>query len=219
MKLKGNLTIQNAVLRLCNSIFEHLHALGERLSKTFFFFGKNRLNFRILDFRIGFTHFCDHGIHQSGKEGFARTELIAVTDSATANTAKHISATFVARQNTISNRERAGANMVGDHLQRGTFGIHIGSTGFFNGFLYRCQQILKEVNFIVAVNVLQHSSDTFKTHACIHGRLRQFVHHTVFVTVKLHEHQVPNFDITVTVFVWASRRAALNFFTVVVKNF
>ena len=219
MQLKGNLSVQHTVCRFRNSLFEHLHALRERLSKTFFFLSQNRLNLGILDFGISVAHFSDDGIHQTGKEGLAGTELVAVTNGAAANTAKHISAAFVARQNAVSHRERAGTNVVSDHLKRRACRIHIGSTGFFNRFFDGCQQVLEEVDIVVAVHVLQNGGNTFQTHTGIHGRLRQLVHHTAFIAVKLHEHEVPNFNVAVAVFIGASRRAALNFFTMVIENF
>ena len=219
MKLKGHLAVQNAVRRFGDSLFKHLHALRERLSKTFFFLGKHFLDLRIFDFRIGFTHFSHDGINQTGKERLAGAKLIAMANGAAADAAKHVGAAFIARQNAVGHRERAGANVVGDHLQRGAFRIHVRGARLFNSLLNRGKQILKEVDFVVAVNVLQNSGNTFKPHAGVHRGFRKLVHHTVFITVKLHEHQVPNFDVTVAVFVRASRRAALHFFTVVVEDF
>ena len=44
------------------------------------------------------------------------------------------------------------------------------------------------------------------------------MHHACFVSVKLHEHVVPNFDKAVAIFIWAAWRAAWNMVAMIVKN-
>ena len=111
-----------------------------------------------------------------------------MANSTAADAAKHISAAFIAWQNTVGHREGAGTNVVSNHLQRGAIGIHVGCTGLFNSFAHCSQKIFEKVNIVVAVNVLQNSCNTLQTHTRVNRGLRQFMHYAVFITVKLHEH-------------------------------
>ena len=45
------------------------------------------------------------------------------------------------------------------------------------------------------------------------------MHHTVFIAIELHENVVPNFNITIAIFVRAAWRAARDVFTVVIEDF
>ena len=44
------------------------------------------------------------------------------------------------------------------------------------------------------------------------------MHHTVFIAIELHEHQVPNLDVAVTIFIRRSRWATRDARAVVVEN-
>ena len=66
--------------------------------------------------------------------------------------------------------------------------------------------------------MLQHRGDALQPHAGIDAGLWQRVQHALLVLVELHEDQVPDFDVTVAVFVGAARRAAPDFGAVVVEN-
>ena len=105
--------------------------------------------------------------------------------------------------------------MVGDNFQAGFF--HAESCAGFagNGF----EQVLEQVDFVVAVNMLHDGGHALQAHAGINGRLGQRIHIALFVAVELHEYAVPNFNPAVAVFFRAARNAAPDFFAVVVENF
>ena len=105
--------------------------------------------------------------------------------------------------------------MVGDDFQAWFF--HAESCAGFagNGF----EQVLEQVDFVVAVNMLHDGGHALQAHAGIDGRLGQRIHIALFVAVELHEYAVPNFDPAVAVFFRAARNAAPDFFAVVVENF
>ena len=103
--------------------------------------------------------------------------------------------------------------MVGDHAQRLVF--QVGGAGFARGGL---DQGLEQVDLVVAVHVLQHGGQALHAHAGVHARLRQLVHHARFVAVELHEHQVPDFNEAVAVFLGRARRAAPDVGAVVVED-
>ena len=141
------------------------------------------------------------------------TQLVAVANGAANNAALHIAAAFITRRYTVAHQERGSTNVVGNHFQRRI--AQIGATRFTGS---RFDQGVEQVDFVVAVHVLQNGSDTLQAHARIHAGRRQFGQATVFVHFKLHEYVVPNFDETVAVFIGRAWRAARNMVTVVVEN-
>nr|GEU28048.1 hypothetical protein [Tanacetum cinerariifolium] len=103
--------------------------------------------------------------------------------------------------------------MVGDHAQR--FRFQVGGAGFARGSL---DQVLEQVDFVVAVHVLQHGGQALHAHAGIHTWLGQLVHIARFVAVELHEYQVPDFNEAVAVFLGGTRRAAPDVGAVIVED-
>ena len=81
--------------------------------------------------------------------------------------------------------------------------------------LIRC---LEQVDLVVRMHVLQHGGQALHAHAGVDAGLRQLVHDARFVAVELHEHQVPDFDEAVAVFVGRAGRAARNVGAVVVED-
>ena len=80
------------------------------------------------------------------------------------------------------------------------------------------QQVDKQIDFVIAVYVLQDCGDALQAHACVHRRLRQQMHFAAFVAVELHEDVVPDFNETVAIFFRASWRASPDFWAVVIEN-
>ena len=71
------------------------------------------------------------------------------------------------------------------------------------------------------MHVLQHGGDALQPHAGIHRRFGQRMQNEIvaaFLFIELHEHQVPDFDVAVTVGIRRSGRAACHLCTVIVKN-
>ena len=67
--------------------------------------------------------------------------------------------------------------------------------------------------------MLQHGRDALQAHAGIDTGARQARHVAGGVTLELHEHQVPDLDVAVAVFLRRSRGAAPDLGTVVVEDF
>ena len=138
-----------------------------------------------------------------------------MANGAADDAAQYIAATFVGRHHAVGNQEGAGADVVGNDFQAGL--VHAERRAGFagNGF----EQVLEQVDFVVAVDVLHHGRHALQAHAGIDGRFRQWVHIALLVAVELHEHAVPNFNPAVAVFFGAAGNAAPDFFAVVVENF
>ena len=126
----------------------------------------------------------------------------------------HVAAPFAAGNHAVAHQKRGRADVVGDDAQR--IVVQISAAGFTrSGF----DQRVKNIDFVIAVYVLQDGGQALQAHAGVHARRGQFVQTAIGLHVKLHEHVVPNFNETVAVFVRAAGRAAGNVRAVVVKNF
>ena len=104
--------------------------------------------------------------------------------------------------------------MVGNHSQR--LMLKISTERRLSGGL---NQMLKEVNFIVAVHPLHNGGNALQAHAGINRGPWQRCHLTTTVALVLHKHQVPDFDIAIEVVIITARRATRHVGTVVVKDF
>ena len=148
------------------------------------------------------------------KERCLLPQLVTVANGTAHNASLNITATFIARHHAIADQERSSANVICNDAQR--FVLQIGTASFSR----RCfDQCIKNIDFIVAVNVLQNGSQTLEAHASVNARRRQILHAAIRLHVKLHEHVVPNFNVAVAVLLGAARRAARNFRAVVVEDF
>ena len=67
--------------------------------------------------------------------------------------------------------------------------------------------------------MLQYRTNSLQAHTGIHGWFWQFLHGAVSMAVKLHEHDVPDFNIAVTILFRRTRRTAPNMITMIVENF
>ena len=104
--------------------------------------------------------------------------------------------------------------MVGNHAQR--FITQIGCAG---NLCHSLNQFLEQVDFIVRVDVLQNGRNTLKAHSGINRRFWQRQHSAVSLTVELHKDDVPDLNVTVTIFFRAARRATPDVIAVIVENF
>ncbi len=194
---------------------QNLHAVFKGFKEAFFF-GLEHLDdafFVRLELRVSVAHQRHQIGHQFvEKRGFL-VQLVAVADSAADDAALHIASAFVARIDTVTHQKRGGANVVGNHAQ--ALVAQIGATGFARSGL---DEGVKNVDFVVAVNVLQDGGQALQAHAGIDARCRQLDQAAIGLHVELHEHVVPNLNETVTVFTGAAGRAARNMVAVVVKN-
>ena len=104
--------------------------------------------------------------------------------------------------------------MIGDHPQRA--GVQIGRAGRFGS---GPDQVLEQIDLVVAVDALHHRCQPLQPHAGIHRGLGQRRQGAIGAPIKLHEHQVPNFDVAIAVGVGRAGRTAGDFRAVIVKDF
>ncbi len=95
----------------------------------------------------------------------------------------------------------------------------VAQIGCASHFGNRLNQVAEQIDVIVGVNMLQYCGNTLQTHTGIYGWLRQRLHGAVDLTVELHEDDVPDLNVTVTVFFCATRRATPDVIAMIVEDF
>ncbi len=131
VQLEGGFAIEHAAFaeRLEFAV-EDGHAVLDGFEEAVFFLFQrgDDLVLVLRQFRVGGAHFGDQVGHHLVEEGGAGAELVAVADGAADDAAQHVAAAFVAGNDAVGNEEGAGADVVGQHLQRRR--IHVGIGGF-----------------------------------------------------------------------------------------
>ena len=148
------------------------------------------------------------------EKGAARAQLPAMADGAADDAAQVITAPFVARDHAVGNQEGTGADVVGQHAERGA--VHVGVGCFTRG---GSDQRLEQIYLVIGMDTLQHRRNAFKAHAGIDRGLGQRMHDAGLVAVELHEDVVPDFDVAVAVLILAARRTAPDMLAVVIEDF
>ena len=176
--------------------FEDLHAVFQRFGKAFLlcqqgFLDTLRCSYQ---FRIGRAHLQHEILHQLVKERPALAQLVAMAQGAANDPAQYVATPVVGRNHAVDDQEAAGANVVRNHLQGRQ--RQVITAGFTRG---SADQALEQVDFIVAVHMLQHRCDALESHAGVNAGLGQARHGAIGLTVELHEHQVPDLDIAIAI--------------------
>ncbi len=166
-------------------------------------------------FRIRVAHHFHQRLDHAPEQaiGLQRAQLPDVADGAADDAAQHVATALVGGQHAVHDEETAGADVVGDHPQR--LGVEIGG---FRELRRAPDQVLEQVDLVVAVHVLQHRRDALQAHAGVHAGRRQRQQAAVRLAVELHEDVVPDLDEAVAVFVRRARRATRDVRAVVVED-
>ena len=100
--------------------FENLHPVGDGAKEAFFLLLQHlgRALLALAQLGVGVAHLDDQRRHERVEERPACAQLVAVPDRAARDTAQHVAAAGIAGDNAIDDRERTGADVVGDHFQR-----------------------------------------------------------------------------------------------------
>ena len=197
---------------------KQLDTLVQRATELGFFLLQRRFNHRLRtqQFGIGRAHFRGEAAHQTVHQRLFRAKDVRMAHGAAHDAAQNITATFIRRHDTIGQQEAGRAQMVGNHAVAG----HLVALRLGTGQLFRrIDQRLERVRIVIVVHALHDRSDALKTHAGIDRRLRQRHIGAVILPLELHEHQVPDFDKTVAIFIRASGRAAKDMVAMVIKDF
>ena len=125
-----------------------------------------------------------------------------------------IAAPFVRRHDAIGQQEAGRAQMVRDGAMAG---LLIANRLCARELLRRVDQCPERIGVVIVRHALHDRRNPLKAHARINRRLGQWHVGAVVLPFKLHEHEVPDFDKTVTIFVGASGRATKDMVAMVVE--
>ena len=205
----------NRLHRLRRHLVEHAHAVLQRLAEALLLGAQRILDERQPrgELRIGRAHLQHQRRDHLPEEVAAHAQHPAVAQRAPDDPAQHVAAAFVGRQHAIDDQERAGADVVGDHAQ----GL-VGEVGGGGELARLADQVREQVDLVVGVHMLQHRGESLQAHAGIHARRRQRAQRAVGRAVELHEHQIPDLDVAVAVFIRRAGRAAGNALAVIVED-
>src|ERR1700712_1121227 len=106
--------------------------------------------------------------------------------------------------------------MIRDHAQRRLlWTMRIGTGQFRN----RTDQRDEQIDLVIVVLALKHSRNALKAHAGVDRRLWQRRALSRCRLLELHEHEIPDLDESIAVFIRRARRAARNLLAVIEENF
>ena len=207
-----------ALAQFAGRFVQQLEAIGQRAAELHFLALQRFLDQRLgaAQFGIGSAHFRDQRGNQPVHQRLLRAQQVRVAHRPAHDPAQHIAAPFVRRQHAVRQQEAGGAQVVRDHAVAGAalaLGAHAGQA--FGGG----DQRLERVGIIVVMLTLEHGSDAFQAHAGIDAGLGQVAGDFPGGLLELHEHQVPDLDEAVAVFLRRSRRAAPDVVAVIEEDF
>ena len=198
-----------------------LHAVFQGLGKALFLGEQGFFHPLCVrrEFRISAAHHQHQILDQFVEERLGLPELVSVAQGTADDPAQHIPAAVIGRNHAVDDQERAGADVVGNHLERWLRQVLDAALFSINFARRRLDQILEQVNLVIRMHMLQHCRNPLQAHAGIDTGLGQARHVAVGLTVELHEHQVPDLDVAVTVGIGRTGRAAGNVRAMVVEDF
>ena len=215
VKSKHGFTGNLGTLQLRNVLLQQAQAFVQGLGELLFLLQQHLFDLLAAthQLRIGLAHQLNQSPGKLVEKRLGSTELVAVASCAANDSAQNKAAPFVGRHHAVGNQEGARTDMIRHHAQRRFCG---GRTTQDVGC--RLQQVLEQVDFIVAVNTLQNRSNPLQPHASVHRGFGQVQHLAVGGAVVLHEDHVPDLDVAVAVFFRAARGATRHIRAVVVEN-
>ena len=189
------LGLQHGVVHLV----EFLFALFQCTGKTSFFQAQ-LLQYEgavPLQFRISGLVLVDDHLGDLAGEAFRHAQLHSIADSTANQAAKDVALIRVRGTDAtvITQDEGGSAHMVGNDAESlGNLIIFpIGMTAQLGNL---CQDVGEGIRFVHGLLAGQHADGTLQTHAGIHVLLCQRDERTVCLLVILHEHVIPDFQIT-----------------------
>ena len=140
---------------------------------------------------------------------------IPITNSPTQNSANHITSSVVGWQLSIGNTHTYRTNMVGNYPKGNVLRFVIAvifatQTGSF------LNDKLENICIVIRRFTLNYPNQTLKSHSGINMLCRKFFQRAVGLSVKLHEHVIPNFNHFRIVFVYQC--GAIHFSTVFIRT-
>ena len=151
VELEDGLAVEHPVLAVQRAL-EHFHAVLERLGKALLLRLQHLRHalFRLGQLRIGLAHRAREVLDDAVEERLLLAELVAVADRAADDPAQHVAAALVAGNDPVHDQERAGADVIGDDLERVVREVlrpRLARRG--------ADQVLEQVDVVVGMHALQ----------------------------------------------------------------
>ena len=137
-----------------------------------------------------------------------------MTHGAANNPSQDVSATFIGRSNSVNNKKGTRADVVGDHPQG--IMMQISRSGYLRNV---ADQFSEQIYLIVAVDMLKNRSNALKARTGINRWLWQWRHTSISFPFELHENQIPDFDVAITVLIRTARRTSCHIRPVIIEDF
>ena len=214
----GSTIERTALVHRPRRLVEQFEALVERAAELGFFALEHFLNKRLpaLQFGIGLAHLGNQRGNQAMHQRLTRAEEVCMPHGATHDPPQDIAAAFVRGQDAVGHQEACRAQMVGNNAVTGgavTFRLYSGQP------LTRRDQVPEGVGVVIVVHALHHRGDAFDPHSRIDARLGQVADDFIGFLRELHEHEVPDLDKAVAIFLGRTRRATPDMVAMIVEDF
>ena len=200
---------------LVKLVVQNVHASSQRLKEALFFGLKHVHHARCIVFqaRVGIPHHFNQSRNKLVKKRLFATQLVAMPNRAADDAALHVAASVAGRNHAVAHQKRSGTDVVGNHAQ--ALVVQISATCFTRSSL---DQRVKNINFVIAVHMLQDGGQALQAHAGVNARCGQLDQAAIRLHVELHEHVVPDLDEAVAVFARAAGGATGDVLAVVIKD-
>ena len=212
--------LRTCILCLLDHIVQNGQTSVNRCIEALFLHLNNLANVLLLlnQSRICAAAFVNNRITYLVQERLVDAEQLAMTGSAAQQTAQHVAAAFVGRDNAVANHHNRGTDMVGDNAQR-YIGLVRFAVRLAGNLRHVIRDILNGIYIEQGIYVLHNNSQTLQAHAGVDVFLNQVGVVAVAIVVELGEYVVPYFHITVAVTAYGTTRlAAAILFTAVKIN-
>ncbi len=201
VELERGFTRQFGALGQRGELFvEQLQAAIERGLEASLF-GQQRFldqHLSAAELRVGLAHLAHEFGHQPVHHRILRAEQVGVAHGAAHDPAQHVAAPLVRGHNAVGQQEGGGAQMVGNHAQ-----VHVAvAVRVGIGHMRRSlDQRPHQVGVVVVMLALQQRADPLQPHAGVDRLHVEGAHRAILELLILHEHEVPDLDEPVAVFV------------------
>ena len=149
-------------------------------------------------FRIGVVHGVHHGNGHVAEKRAVEAQEAPMAEGPADDTPQDVTPAFVARQDAVADEKRRGPAVIGDDLDGDVlFGVR--SVVVARQLLDGAPHGGEEVRVVVGRDLLHHGGDALEAHARVDAGLRQRIEAAVVLAVELHEHEVPEFQVTIAV--------------------
>jgi hypothetical protein len=127
---------------------------------------------------------------------------------ATHDLAQHVSAKLIRGDDTVRDQERHRPGVIRQHAHRDVGWRHGAAMLHAGPFADGGEQRREQVRVVVRQVPLQYGGDALEAHPGVDGRRRQRLQDAVGLSIELHEHVVPDFDVAIAAALEATARAA-----------